>query len=163
MLAAGNGPEAFGNGASLPGTVRDAAAISPDAVALIFDSKRMSYRELNRRANGLARLLIQRGVGPESVVGLCADRSPEMVVGLLAILKAGGAYLPLDPSYPAARLAFMIEDAGPALVLAGAEHSLPAGPPQIVINDFPGPTRATTPIRATPSDGARSPPIIPPM
>ena len=131
------------NATAVPPPARCLAALfetqverTPDGTVLEFGERRLSYRELNRRANGLARLLIQRGVGPESVVGLCADRSPEMVVGLLAILKAGGAYLPLDPSYPAARLAFMIEDAGPALVLAGAEHSLPAGPPQIVINDF---------------------------
>jgi amino acid adenylation domain-containing protein len=90
---------------------------TPEAIALIFDNERISYRELNRRANQLAHHLINLGVGPEQLVGICVERSIEMVVALLGVLKAGAAYLPLDPSYPRERLSFMISDAQPALVL----------------------------------------------
>ena len=90
---------------------------TPDAVALIFEDQQLSYRELNARANQLAHLLHQRGVGAESLVGVMLERSPEMVVALLGILKAGGAYLPLDPSYPPARLAFMLEHSQATLLL----------------------------------------------
>jgi non-ribosomal peptide synthetase component F len=83
---------------------------TPDAVALVLDDQHVSYRELNARANQLAHHLQGLGVGPEVPVGLCVERSLEMVVGLLGILKAGGAYVPLEPSYPAERLAFMLAD-----------------------------------------------------
>ena len=89
------------------------AARTPDAVAVVFGEEALSYGDLERRANRLAHHLQSLGVGPEVVVGLCVERSLEMVVGLLGILKAGGAYLPLDPDYPAERLAFMLEDARP--------------------------------------------------
>lgn len=84
---------------------------SPEAVALIFDGQKLTYRELNERANQLAHHLCRLGVEPEVHVGLCVERSPEMVIGLLGILKAGGVYVPLDPAYPWKRLAFMLEDA----------------------------------------------------
>jgi amino acid adenylation domain-containing protein len=93
---------------------------SPEALALIADVRRLSYREVNARANQLAGHLRACGVGPDVRVGVCADRSVEMVVGLLAVLKAGGAYLPLEPSYPADRLRHMVEDSHPALVLTQA-------------------------------------------
>ena len=84
---------------------------------MVHGEESLSYGELDRRANQLAHHLRALGVGPEVVVGLCVERSPEMLVGLLGILKAGGAYLPLDPSYPHERLAFMLADAGaPVLV-----------------------------------------------
>ena len=83
---------------------------TPDAVAVVFEGSQLTYRELNRRANQLARHLQKLGVGPEMLVGICTERSLEMVVGLLGILKAGGAYLPLDPSYPRERLAFMLNE-----------------------------------------------------
>jgi amino acid adenylation domain-containing protein len=95
----------------------------PDAVALVYEGARLTYRELDQRANQLARYLQKLGVGPEVLVGLCVERSLEMVVGLLGILKAGGAYVPLDPTYPAERLAFMLEDSG-APVLVTQQHLL---------------------------------------
>jgi amino acid adenylation domain-containing protein len=96
------------------------ASAQPQAVALLFEDTSLSYGQLNRRANQLARFLQQQGVGPESLVGIAAERSVEMVVAILAVLKAGGAYLPLDPTYPAERLAFMIQDSGIGLLLTQA-------------------------------------------
>ena len=90
---------------------------TPDAVAVAFEERHLTYRELNRRSNQLAHYLRLQGVGPEVLVGLCVERSLEMVVGILGILKAGGAYVPLDPAYPTARLAFMLEDAELAVLL----------------------------------------------
>ena len=92
-------------------------ARDPDAVALIYEEQTLSYGELNARANRLARHLVALGVQPDARVGLCVERSLEMVVGLLAVLKAGGAYVPLDPAYPPERLAFMLEDCAPNVVL----------------------------------------------
>ncbi|QWM25093.1 non-ribosomal peptide synthase/polyketide synthase [Burkholderia pseudomallei] len=92
----------------------------PEAIALTFDGQRLSYAELNARANRLAHYLQARGVGPDRLVALCAERGIEMVVGLLAILKAGGAYVPLDPAYASDRLRGIVEDSQPALVLADA-------------------------------------------
>ncbi|SDT16311.1 amino acid adenylation domain-containing protein [Pseudomonas asplenii] len=101
------------------------AARQPAAVALICDGISVAYGELNARANRLAHHLRQRGVGPEVRVGLCVERSVEMLVGLLAILKAGGAYVPLDPAYPGERLAYLLQDSGVALVLThGATRAL---------------------------------------
>ncbi|MDX2090405.1 MAG: amino acid adenylation domain-containing protein, partial [Kofleriaceae bacterium] len=93
---------------------------TPAAVALEFEGVRLTYRELDERANQLAHHLRALGVGPEVRVGLCTQRTIEMLVGLLGILKAGGAYVPLDPRYPADRLAFMIEDAAAPVVIAHA-------------------------------------------
>nr|WP_275976573.1 amino acid adenylation domain-containing protein [Geothrix alkalitolerans] len=87
-------------------------ARTPDAVALSFGARQVSYRELNERANKVAHHLRERGVGPDVLVGVCLERSPEMVVALLGVWKAGGAYVPLDPTYPPERLSFMIGDAG---------------------------------------------------
>ncbi len=96
------------------------AAARPDAVAAVFEDARLSYAELEARANQLAHHLRGLGVGAETVVGLCLERSLEMLVGLIGILKAGAGYLPLDPSYPAERLGFMLEDSGAALVITTA-------------------------------------------
>ena len=90
---------------------------TPDAVALEFGDDQWSYDRLNRRANRIARRLSEMGVGPGSLVGLCLERSAEMVAAIVAIVKAGGAYVPLDPSYPAERLRFMIDDAGAAVIV----------------------------------------------
>src|SRR5205807_397146 len=90
---------------------------APDAVAVIFEKEQLSYGELNRRANQLARYLRRVGVGPEAHVAILMERSPEMLVAVLGILKAGGAYVPLDPAYPQERLSFMLKDAAVAVVL----------------------------------------------
>ncbi|HSF39927.1 MAG TPA: amino acid adenylation domain-containing protein [Thermoanaerobaculia bacterium] len=103
------------------------AQLDPNAVAVIGAEGRLTYGELDGRANRLARHLQALGVGPERVVGLCVERSPEMIVALLAVLKAGGAYVPLDPAYPAERLAYVLEDAG-AAVLVTTEKLLAARP-----------------------------------
>src|SRR5712692_10032473 len=90
----------------------------PARVAVVCGERRISYGDLNVRANQLARHLKALGVGPETLVGLCVDRSLEIAVGVLAILKAGGGWLPLDPVYPAERLVYMLEHARPAVLLA---------------------------------------------
>ncbi len=110
---------------------------NPAAVALIFGDEEISYGELNRRANKLAHHLRGLGVGPEMVVGLCVERSIEMLVGMLGILKAGGAYLPLDPQYPLKRLHFMLNDAAVPVLLT-QEHllgSLPTHWSQVICLD----------------------------
>ena len=96
---------------------------TPDAVALVFGQDRLTYTQLDARANQLAHHLRVLGVGPEYVVGLCVERSLDMIVGLIGILKAGAAYLPLDPDYPPERLAFMLKDASVPVVVTHAANS----------------------------------------
>jgi amino acid adenylation domain-containing protein len=93
------------------------AARTPDAVAVVFADEAVTYRELDIRANRLAQHLVRLGAGPETSVGICLERSAETVIALLAVMKAGAAYLPLDPSYPADRLAYMLEDSGAPLLI----------------------------------------------
>ncbi|MBU7586537.1 MAG: AMP-binding protein, partial [Nostoc sp. TH1S01] len=90
---------------------------TPDAVAVVYEHQQLTYTELNTKANQLAHYLRSLGVKPEVKVGICTERSLEMVIGLLAILKAGGAYIPLDPTYPQERLAYMLEDSQPGVLL----------------------------------------------
>ncbi|MGD9659618.1 MAG: condensation domain-containing protein, partial [Methylocystis sp.] len=87
------------------------AARAPEAVAIVFEDAQLSYGELNEKANRLAHRLCALGVGPDTIVGLCVERSFDMIIALLGVLKAGGAYLPIDPDYPKDRIAFMIDDA----------------------------------------------------
>lgn len=113
---------------------------TPDAVAVVYGNQALTYRELTVRANQLAHYLQTLGVGPDVPVGLCVERSLELVVGLLAILKAGGAYVPMDPSYPQERLAYMLEDAqAPVLLtqaqLVGQVHELANAGVQVVCLD----------------------------
>ncbi|HZA22857.1 MAG TPA: AMP-binding protein, partial [Dehalococcoidia bacterium] len=104
---------------------------TPEAVAVVYEDQALSYGALNARANQLAHHLQGLGVGPEVLVGLCLERSVELVVGLLGVLKAGGAYVPLDPSYPQERLAFMLADAQAAVLLT-QQHLLGTLPPTAV-------------------------------
>ena len=131
----------------------------------MFEAEELSYGELERRANRLAHYLRARGVGPETVVGLCLGRSLELIVGLLAILKAGGAYLPLDPDYPPQRLAFMLADAGARVLItqdglvdaasrAGGRRSCP---PSCGWMPMPPPSRPCPP-SPPPSPSTRSTP-----
>jgi nonribosomal peptide synthetase DhbF len=106
-----------GHQATLPRLLELQAARTPGATALVAGDIELSYAELNGRANRLARCLVSMGAGPESFVGICLPRTAEMLVGLLAILKSGSAYLPLDPEYPRARLAGMLEDSAIVSVL----------------------------------------------
>ena len=94
---------------------------TPDAVALVFADEQLSYKEFNARANQMAAALIERGIGPESFVGVCLERSTELVIALHAIQKAGGAYVPLDPEYPQQRLEHILEDAEVALIITTTE------------------------------------------
>ncbi|WP_293106988.1 AMP-binding protein, partial [Moorena sp. SIO3I6] len=90
---------------------------TPEVVAAVFEGEQLTYWELNQRANQLAHYLGSLGVGADTLVGICVERSLEMLVGLLGILKAGGAYVPLDPTYPQERLAFMLSDAQVSLLV----------------------------------------------
>ncbi|MEZ3182638.1 amino acid adenylation domain-containing protein, partial [Streptomyces pimonensis] len=112
---------------TVTGVLEERAATAPDAPAVLFGDERLTHRELHTRANRLARLLIARGAGPERTVAVAVPRSPDLVVALLAVLKAGAAYLPVDPGYPADRIAYMLDDARPVTVLTttGAAASLP--------------------------------------
>jgi len=110
---------------------------TPHAWALVYEEQKLSYMELNRRANQLGHYLRELGVGPEVRVGVHAERSLEMVVGLLGVLKAGGAYVPLDPEYPAERLQYMVEDVQAAVVLTQKKlrERLPASAAVVVSLD----------------------------
>jgi amino acid adenylation domain-containing protein len=118
----------------VPDLVTTQAALQPNAKAIVSGSETLSYADLNCRANRLANYLITLGVGPETIVGLCLNRSPESVVCSLAILKAGGAYLPLDPAYPVERLRFILGDASPRVLIARDDLApkLAAGPWKVV-------------------------------
>jgi amino acid adenylation domain-containing protein len=115
--------------ATLPALFEAHVASSPQALAVAFEGVAVSYAELNERANRLARLLAARGVGPESVVAVLIDRSDTLIAALLAVLKAGAAYLPVDPDYPAERIAYMLTDARPAATVttAALASELPDG------------------------------------
>jgi amino acid adenylation domain-containing protein len=110
--------EEFSRGEHIHSLFEAQAARRPDAPALWFEGQRLTYGELNRRANQLAHYLRKQGVGLETRVGICVERCPEMIVGMLGIMKAGGAYVPLDPTLPRDRLGFMTEDAQVPLLLS---------------------------------------------
>ncbi|MEU4892907.1 non-ribosomal peptide synthase/polyketide synthase [Streptomyces sp. NPDC044780] len=124
------GPVAAAPHAVLPALFEARAAGTPDAVAVLGDGGPLTYRELNERANRLARLLIASGAGPERFVALALPRTPQLVVAVLAVLKSGAAYLPVDPAYPAERIAFMLGDIAPDTVVTTGESAdrVPAGP-----------------------------------
>nr|WP_256756848.1 non-ribosomal peptide synthetase [Cohnella sp. WQ 127256] len=116
-------------------TFEEQAARTPDRVAVVFEDRQMTYHELNARSNQLARHLRERGVRADMVVGVMADRSFEMIVGIYAILKAGGAYVPLDPAYPEERLLYMLRDSGIELVLTQSDTALSLPVSTILLTD----------------------------
>ncbi|WP_146228537.1 AMP-binding protein, partial [Streptomyces sp. CG 926] len=124
---------------SLPELFAAQVERTPDAVAVVAAGESLSFGELDRRADRLARYLVGRGVGAESLVGVCLERGAELIVALLAVLKAGGAYLPLDPEYPAERIAYMVGDASPVVVVASSVTAavLPVPDVPVVLLDDP--------------------------
>src|SRR5688572_18869299 len=130
-------PRANRTGKCLHELFEEQAALAPDAVAILCDGSSLSYSLLNSKANQLAHHLLSLGLSPEERVAVCLQRSPQMIIALLAILKAGGAYLPLDPAYPAARLSFMAADAGVRVLITEQElvASIPAGDYRLVVID----------------------------
>ena len=136
--------------ATLPELFAAQVKTTPAATAVVFEDTSLTYDELDAHSSQLAHHLRALGVGPEVVVGLCVERSLEMLVGLLGILKAGGAYLPLDPDYPPERLAFMLQDAGARVLVTQAVllSHLPADAARIVCLDADRPTIAQQPTAA---------------
>ncbi|SDY29709.1 non-ribosomal peptide synthetase, partial [Lysobacter enzymogenes] len=137
VLTQWNGAARFDERLTLPDWFEQQVERSPDAIALSFEDRHLSYAELNRRANRLAHRLIAAGVGPEDIVALALPREPDLVVAVLATLKAGAAYLPLDPDYPADRLVYMLGDAKPVALIADPSLTLdlPAGLPTLRVDD----------------------------
>ncbi|MFF5491849.1 amino acid adenylation domain-containing protein, partial [Streptomyces virginiae] len=134
-----------GADATWPELFQARAAEHPDAVALVQEGTETGYADLNTRANRLARLLCAQGIGPEQVVALSLPRSADLIVSVLAVLKTGAAYLPVDPAYPAERIAYLLQDGAPALVLThtSVAAGLPGGVPQLLVDqvgldDVPG-------------------------
>jgi amino acid adenylation domain-containing protein len=119
--------------------VEEQVGREPDAVAVVFEDKQLTYRQLSDHANRLAQRLQSLGVGPNVLVGICVERSLEMLVGLLGILKAGGAYVPLDPAYPQDRLAFMLEDCQPRVLVIQKrlQAQIPRHPTRVIWLDAP--------------------------
>ncbi|MEC4017528.1 non-ribosomal peptide synthetase [Streptomyces sp. H27-D2] len=115
LLEEWNGAPAHPDAGAISAQFEARAAASPDRAAVLFEGWELSYRELNESANRLARALVERGAGPDRLVAIALPRSPDMIVSALAVLKAGAAYLPIDPGYPADRIAQMVEDARPVL------------------------------------------------
>ncbi|HYX26461.1 MAG TPA: amino acid adenylation domain-containing protein [Thermoanaerobaculia bacterium] len=148
-------PDAPPSTACLHQLVESQAEHTPEAVAVAGEGLSLTYRELNRRANQMAEHLVALGVGPEVVAGILTRRSPEMVVAMLAVLKAGGAYLPLDPAYPAERLAFMAADSRMSVVLTdgAGEGSVPPGVRQVAVAAMPAVAAATAPFTVPGRDG----------
>ncbi|HWO66711.1 MAG TPA: amino acid adenylation domain-containing protein, partial [Umezawaea sp.] len=137
---------------------QDIAARTPDATALVAGDRSWTFADVNAHANRLAHHLIAVGVGPESVVALALPRTAEMVFAVLAVLKAGGAYLPVDPDHPADRIAFVLEDARPVLVVTtGDGGNLPDGVPRVALDDPAATARPAT----DPTDADRTAPLRP--
>nr|WP_224770130.1 non-ribosomal peptide synthetase [Mycobacterium simulans] len=128
---------------SVPRLFAAQVARTPEAVALVCNGHRWTYRELDANANRLAHLLVGRGVGPGDVVGLLLDRSPQAIVAILAVLKTGAAYLPIDRNYPDARIAFLVADAAPVAVVSTAELAGRLAGHEVMVIDIDDPVIAT--------------------
>jgi amino acid adenylation domain-containing protein len=142
MMLMGSGPKrAYPEDQCFQQLFAQQVAQRPQAVAVVFENESVSYRKLDTRANQLAHYLQRQGIGPDIRVGLCLDRSIEMIVAVLGIFKAGGAYVPLDPNYPQERLAFLAKDADLQVILTQEkfqEHLSPLGVEQIFLDaDWP--------------------------
>ncbi|RON69757.1 non-ribosomal peptide synthetase [Pseudomonas fluorescens] len=114
------------------------AQARPDAVALLFEGRTVSYGELNRRANQVAHQLLARGIRPDDRVAICVERGPQMIIGLLGVLKAGAGYVPIDPAYPLERIAYTLEDSAPVALLIQAQTVDRVGAPDMPIIDLDG-------------------------
>lgn len=154
---------------TVPAQFEAQVARTPEGTAIVFEDVELTYAELNARANRLAHLLIERGAGPERTVALVLGRSVEMVVSMLAVLKTGGAYLPVDPGYPTARITHMLQDCGPALLLATTDsaHAIPEGTaaPTLLLDTVEelatAHPAAADPRDANPTDADRTAPLLP--
>ncbi|MBC2875431.1 MULTISPECIES: non-ribosomal peptide synthetase [Streptomyces] len=137
LLADGRGPAVDVPDATLPGLFAGQVAARPDAPAVVFAGETLTFAELDARANRLARRLVAEGVGPEDLVALAMPRGLDIVTALLAVQKAGAAYVPVDPEYPAARVAHMLTDARPRLLLTVGEPpaGVPGGLPALAVDD----------------------------
>lgn len=113
----------FQKGKTLQQLFEEQVEKNPEQTAVVFENQELSYRQLNHRANSIAKQLIEKGVGPESVVGVMIERSIDMIVGLLAVLKAGGAYLPIDIEFPEERISYMLEDSNAILLLTQKKYA----------------------------------------
>ncbi|WP_157882331.1 non-ribosomal peptide synthetase, partial [Streptomyces silvensis] len=124
---------------TIPALFAERVAAVPDAVTLVCGAESLTYRDLDARADRLARELVRRGVGPETVVAVSLPRSPDLVVAMLAVMKAGGAYLPVDSAYPADRVAYLLADSGALLVVANGTTAgaLPGGTVPVLRTDTP--------------------------
>ncbi|MFE9674072.1 amino acid adenylation domain-containing protein [Streptomyces sp. NPDC006259] len=149
--------------ATLPESFEARVRATPDAPAVSLGDTRLSYAELNSRANRLAHLLTARGAGPERIVAVALPRSVELVVALLAVTKTGAAYLPLDPAYPESRLAFMLADAAPVLVVTDRDTapSLPSGANTLVPDETATADLLGAQPTADPVDADRTHPLTP--
>ncbi|MEF3112182.1 amino acid adenylation domain-containing protein [Streptomyces chrestomyceticus] len=162
LLDAGTGPVRNAGTGTVLRMLAGQVARTPEDVALLHGSQSVTYRELDERSNRLARALIARGIGPEDLVAVAAEPSVDLVTGLLGVLKAGAAYVPVDPAHPAERIAHVLDDAAPALVLAdsASQAVIPAGRRLLLDGagaDGPGAGLACGPVR----DEERTTPLDP--
>lgn len=144
MLESTNTHAGYSNRLCLHQLFERQAATTPDAIAVVFEDRILSYNDLNCKANRLAHYLLTLGISPDDRVAICVERGLEMIVGLLGILKAGGAYVPLDPGYPSERLAYMLTDSAPVALLTESalqgnlSELVPAGLPVLLLDSVPG-------------------------
>ncbi|WP_461112653.1 amino acid adenylation domain-containing protein, partial [Streptomyces chlorus] len=147
----------------LPPLVEAHARTTPDAVAVTDGTEALSYGDLNARANRLARVLIEHGVGPDSFVAVVLPRSTELITALLAVWKAGGAYVPVDPDYPAERIQYTLTDAAPTLTITRSEAAdvIPAGTPVLLLDDPATTATCAAASFADVTDSDRTGPLLP--